>query len=139
MKPHLQIALALIWREGEVLVSRRLASADHLPDKWEFPGGKIEDAETPQQAAIREAHEEIGLKIEVVATRGPIKWDYAERYVTLHPFDCRIVGGEIAARGVAEVRFVAPAELRSDDFPPANAALIEELTASARRHTDFLY
>lgn len=127
MKPHLQISLALIWRGGEVLVSRRLASADHLPDKWEFPGGKIEDGETPQQAAIREAREEIGLGIEIFAAREPIEWDYEKRRVTLHPFDCRIIGGEIAAREVAEVRFMAPVELRNEDFPPANEPLIAAL------------
>ncbi len=129
MKPHFKIALALIWREGEVLVARRQASAVHLPDVWEFPGGKIESGETPQQAAIREAREEIGLEIEVIAAREPIEWDYAERRVTLHPFDCRISGGQIGA----EVQFLAPASLQTESFPPANADLIADLKHRGRQ------
>lgn len=122
MKPHLQIALALIWRGGEVLVARRASDAAHLPDLWEFPGGKIEAGETPQEAAIREAREETGLEVEVFGARAVIEWEYAARRVSLHPFDCRIVGGSEES-----LRFVAPRDLRIEDFPDANAGLIAQL------------
>ncbi|WP_157947585.1 (deoxy)nucleoside triphosphate pyrophosphohydrolase [Abditibacterium utsteinense] len=127
MKPHLQIALALIWREGEVLIAKRASSADHLPDVWEFPGGKIEANETPASAAIREAREETGLKVEVVGARQIIEWNYEARRVTLHPFDCRIVGGKLEAREVAECEFSAPQSLKADNFPIANRGLISDL------------
>ncbi len=127
MKPHLHIALALIWRGGKVLVARRQSNADHLPDVWEFPGGKIESGESSEKAAIREAHEEVGLEIEILVPCERLEWEYPERRVTLHPFHCHIVGGEIVAREVAEIRFMTPADLRSENFPPANAALIEKL------------
>ena len=127
MKPHLQIALALIWREGEILIARRRANADHLPDVWEFPGGKIEPNETPAQAAIREAREEVGLEIKVSKAREIIEWEYQSRRVTLHPFDCQISGGELQAREVATYRFVAPQALNADDFPTANRQLILDL------------
>lgn len=131
-KPHLHIALALIWRGGEVLVSRRLATAAHLPGVWEFPGGKVEADELPALAAVREAREEVGLEVEVVAVREPIEWEYEKRFVTLHPFDCRIVGGEVGALEVgalevAEVRFLAPSDLKVEEYPPANARLIADL------------
>lgn len=126
MKPHLQIALALIWRGGEVLVARRASDAEHLPDVWEFPGGKIEAGETPQQAATREAREETGLEIEIVGALEAIEWDYAERRVTLHPFHCRITGG-IEGK---EWRFVAPASLNPAEFPAANRSLIFELQST---------
>lgn len=132
MKPHLQIALALIWREGEVLMSRRLSEADHLPDVWEFPGGKVEDNETPAAAAVREAREEVGLEVEVVAEHEAIDWEYEKRFVTLHPFNCRIVGGQAEALQVAQVRFLKPSLLNPADFPPANAALIEALQRAER-------
>jgi 8-oxo-dGTP diphosphatase len=123
MKPHLQIALALIWRGGEVLIARRASDAEHLPDVWEFPGGKIEAGETPEQAAIREAREETGLEIEVVGARERIEWEYETRRLTLYPFDCRIVGGEAQAT----VRFVATQDLNAADFPVANRGLITDL------------
>lgn len=121
MKPHLQIALALIWRGGEVLVAKRASNAEHLPDVWEFPGGKIESGETPEQAAIREAREETGLKVEVFGAREVIEWDYEARRVTLRPFDCRVVGGK------TEHQFVAVRDLEIEDFPAANRSLISAL------------
>ena len=128
MKPHLQIALALIWRGGEVLIARRASNADHLPDVWEFPGGKIEANETPSQAAIREAREETGLEIEVVAAREIIEWEYETRRVSLHPFDCKIIGEKAGeAMKFEAMKFVAARDLQSEDFPVANQSLIREL------------
>ena len=124
MKPHLQIALALIWRGGEVLIAKRASDADHLPDVWEFPGGKIEAGETPEAAATREAREETGLEVEIVAARETIEWEYETRRVCLHPFDCRVVSGEVEA---TQSRFVAPHDLNADDFPIANRSLILNL------------
>ncbi|RYG59066.1 NUDIX domain-containing protein [bacterium] len=134
MKPHLKIALALIWREGEVLLSKRPPDADHLPDVWEFPGGKVEEGESAAEAAVREAREEIGLAVEVVTAREPIEWEYEKRFVTLYPFDCRIVSGEAAALQVAEVKFEKPSRIRKEDFPAANAILIEKLQGEAQPH-----
>ncbi len=122
MKPRLQIALALIIRGDEVLVQRRASDADHLPDVWEFPGGKIEPNETPEQAAIREAREETGLVIEVTRALEPIEWDYPGRTVVLHPFEAHVVVGE-----VGRAKWVKRGELRAEDFPEANRGLIEWL------------
>lgn len=120
MKPHLQIALALIWRGGEVLVAKRPSDAEHLPDVWEFPGGKVEAGESPSAAAMREAREETGLEIEILGAREPIEWEYELRRVTLHPFDNRVSGGKL--RG--DWRFVAVESLEVENFPAANRALI---------------
>lgn len=127
MKPQLSIALALIWRGGEILIARRAPDAEHLPDIWEFPGGKIEANETPEAACLREAREEIGLEIEIVAARDVLVWDYPTRKVILHPFDCRVVSGEPHALECAEVKWCAPHDLNATDFPPANAKLIQTL------------
>ncbi len=125
--PHFHIALALVWRDGRVLVTRRRADANHLPDVWEFPGGKCEHGETPRDAAIREAREELGIEVEIVGDYAPISHDYTARRVTLHPFSCRIVSGEPQALGSSALRWLAPQELKIDDFPVANKTLIEEL------------
>ncbi len=130
MKPHLRIALALIWREGKILVTQRRADADHLANFWEFPGGKVGADETAEQATIREALEEVGLAIEVETAREPIIWDYETHVVTLMPFDCRVVSGEPQALEVAQWRWLAPHELDANQFPPANASLLEEIKTS---------
>ena len=131
MKPQLSIAIALIWRAGELLIARRGADAAHLPDVWEFPGGKVEPSETPAAACVREAREEIGLEIEIIGARAIIEWDYPERRVILHPFDCRITQGEARALECAEIKWCAPQHLKAADFPAANAGLIESLAAQA--------
>ncbi len=109
-------------RGDEILVQRRAANADHLPDVWEFPGGKIEPHETPEAAAIREAREETGLTVEIVRALEPIEWEYAERTVVLHPFEARVLSGEVAGAS-----WILKAELKADDFPAANREFIEQL------------
>lgn len=122
MKPRLHIALAIIIRGNEVLVQKRASDAEHLPDLWEFPGGKVEPHETPASAAVREAREEVGLAIEIFRPLAPIDWDYAERSVTLHPFEAHVVGGEVVG-----AKWVARQELNAADFPEANRGLIAAL------------
>lgn len=129
--PHLHVAIALIWRDGKVLCARRHADAEHLPDKWEFPGGKMKARETMENCALREVREEIGIEVRIVGTRRTIRHNYEVRIVTLYPFDCEIVDGEAKAIGNAEIRWIAPQELQVEDFPIANATLIEELKGSA--------
>ena len=129
--PHLHIAIALIWRDGKVLCARRRADAEHLPNVWEFPGGKSEADETLDDCVRREVREEIGVEVRVIGARATITHDYEVRTVTLHPFDCAIVEGEPQALGNAELRWLAPGELNGEEFPAANAALIEELKSSA--------
>lgn len=127
MTPHLHIALALIWNGGLLLVTKRRDDADHLPGLWEFPGGKCQQDETPQQCAVREVREEVGLEVRIAGERTAITFDYPERIVTLFPFDCEVVSGQVQALEVAAWRWVAPADLRIEDFPIANIGLIEEL------------
>lgn len=124
---HFHIALALIWREGRVLVARRRDDAEHLPGVWEFPGGKCENGETPRDCAVREAREEIGVEIEISGERAAIMHDYPQRRVTLHPFDCHIIGGEPRASQCAALRWLRPDELMPEEFPPANADLIQQI------------
>jgi mutator protein MutT len=128
-KPHLQIALAIIWRNDEILITKRRADADHLANFWEFPGGKVKSEESHEDCAIREALEEVGIEIEVVHHHDIIAWEYPERLVSLHPFNCRAVRGEPQAIEVADWKWVRPVDLKIEDFPPANAELIRDLIA----------
>ena len=126
-KPHLQIALALIWRGKDILVTKRRADADHLANFWEFPGGKTKEGESHEDCAIREALEEVGIEIEIVHHRDIIAWEYPERLVSLHPFDCVLVSGEPQPIEVADWKWVRASELKVEEFPAANEELIREL------------
>lgn len=128
---HLQIAIAIIWREGKVLVARRRDDAEHLPGLWEFPGGKCGENESAGECAVRETREEIGVEIEVVSERQTIEHEYSSRRVTIHVFDAKIVSGEPRAMECAEVFWLLPQELEEEKFPAANVGLIAELKRSA--------
>jgi mutator protein MutT len=129
--PAFRIAIALIWRDGKLLIARRLPKT-HLANFWEFPGGKSEDDETLEECLVREVREELGVEVKVTAAREVIEYVYPERTVILHPFDCLIIAGEPQALGCQEWRWVEPNQLSQFEFPPANVTLIERLRVRQR-------
>lgn len=125
-KPALLIALALIWRDDRLLISRR-SPGTHLAGFWEFPGGKCRAGESVAACAEREALEEVGVVCRARAEREPLHHAYADRNVVLTPVDCIWESGEPRALAVAAVAWVRPSELSRYAFPPANAPLVAEL------------
>ena len=91
MKP-LEAAVALIEREGRCFLQRRDASSRNFPGLWEFPGGKLEPGERPEDALYRELEEELRWTPEAVEEVEPISFAYPERDVLLHPFRCHGAG-----------------------------------------------
>jgi 8-oxo-dGTP diphosphatase len=128
---RLEIAIALVFRGAELLVTRRPERV-HLGGFWEFPGGKLRAGETALACAEREVAEETALSVRALSERAPIAWDYPERRVLLRPVNCEWLAGAGEALEVAELRWIVPSELGSLVFPPANAALVAELRAERR-------
>ena len=125
----IEVALALVWREGRLLVTRRPPGV-HLAGYWEFPGGKLRPGEAPERAAEREVREEVGIGCRARARRATIRHTYPERVVVLHPVDCDWLEGEAVLRGVSAAEWVALERLADYEFPPANAELIASLRAA---------
>ncbi|GBE30164.1 MAG TPA: (deoxy)nucleoside triphosphate pyrophosphohydrolase [Bacteroidetes bacterium] len=123
--PHYLVAAGLIWRtDGQVLISRRLDSSAHA-GCWELPGGKVEEGETVSQALVREIQEELAVVIEAGTEFNRVTHDYGSYTVTLVGLHARFIGGEPQALGVAEWRWIDPAEMLTFTFPPANTRLFE--------------
>jgi mutator protein MutT len=120
------IALALVWRGPLVLIAKRRKGA-HLGGFWEFPGGRIEDGECAEQAAVREVCEETGIVCAALKARDTFEFEYPDRRIVFHPVDCTWVSGEPQPLGSLEPRWVSVTEIASYEFPPANAKLIAEL------------
>lgn len=121
-----EVAIALIWRQGCLLITRRLKDA-HLGGLWEFPGGKCQPGESPETCAEREVLEEVGVGCHATGRRTAIEFTYPERTVRLHPIDCDYQGGGPRPIQVSEWAWVRPADLDNYEFPPANAGLIRAL------------
>lgn len=124
------VAAAIIRRDDLILLSRRKPDA-HLPDLWEFPGGKVEPGESLTAALMREIMEELGISIHVGDEYYMTTHHYATRSVELHFFNCSIVDGEPKAIEVAEFCWVKPIDLLSYKFPEADLELVKRL---ARPH-----
>lgn len=128
---RLEVALALVFRERRLLVTRR-PEGTHLAGFWEIPGGKVAPEESVERCAEREVLEETRIVVRAGWCLPTIEWDYPERRVALHPVECEWISGEGETVGVADLRWATATELRELTFPPANRALVDELCASGR-------
>jgi 8-oxo-dGTP diphosphatase len=122
------IAIAVVEHQGEFLIGPRPEGVP-LAGYWEFPGGKVEPDETPEQAAARECEEETGLAVEVVAAYPETVHQYDHARVRLLFFACRPRDAGTSPR--APFRWVAAPQLAQFEFPPANAGLIAFLLQRA--------
>ncbi len=123
------VALAVIEHQGLWLVQER-RSNDEFAGLFEFPGGKMRDDETPEQAAVRETWEEVGVVIEPIGQLATIHHAYDHAMVILHPIRCRWVSGEPQARTscVAGPRWVSPVELQALPMLPPNRSIVKWLS-----------
>lgn len=128
MNDLLVVAAAVIRRGETFLVTKR--GAGHLAGMWEFPGGKLERGETPQEAVVRECREECGIEISVHAPIEIVLHEYEEHRVLLLFFDCDWVSGEVQHIEVEDHRWASVDELESIDLPKANRPVIARLLDS---------
>ncbi len=124
--PHHRVALGLVWEEGRLLVQRRPADG-MLGGLWEFPGGKVEEGETPREAVRRELREELEIEVEVGPALEPVDHAYSHFRVTLLPFHARRVSGRPRARSAPEWRWAGHGELEELAFPTPNRRILAGL------------
>lgn len=122
----MRIVIALILKDSHILINRRSDEA-HMGGLWEFPGGKREAGESPEQAVIRECYEETGLQIKVIREWRRFNWDYKDRQLDLQFFQCQVVEDSLPTETKPFLRWVPLNELRKYQFPPANKEIIDEL------------
>ena len=125
---HLHVACALIERDGLLLAAQRSATMN-LPLKWEFPGGKIEAGESPEECLHRELREEMAVSVVIGAALLPQTHHYPDFTVTLYPFVCQLATAEIVLREHAAIQWLAPAELLTLDWAAADLPVIENYLA----------
>lgn len=124
----LVVACALIDVDGRVLLSRR-PEGKPMPGLWEFPGGKVEDGERPEQSLVRELEEELAIMVkpECLAPLSFSSFAYPDFNILLPLFVCRKWDGTPSPVEEQELRWVRPARLRGMAMPPADAPLVAHL------------
>lgn len=124
-RKHVHVACAIIERDGLVLSARRSASMN-LPLRWEFPGGKIEPGEGREECLRRELVEEMGVQIDVGRALAPATHHYPTFTVTLYPFVCTIVAGEIILHEHSEIRWLPAHQMHELEWADADIPIISE-------------
>jgi 8-oxo-dGTP diphosphatase len=121
-------ACALVDADRRVLIARR-PEGKSLAGLWEFPGGKVEPDETPEQAIIRELHEELAITVSepCLAPLTFTSHDYGEFHILLPLFVCRRWEGIPEPREAQEIRWVRANRLRQFPMPPADEPLVAHL------------
>ncbi len=125
----IRVVAAIIRDKGRIFVTQR--GYGPYKDGWEFPGGKIEPGETPEEALKREIREELDTEIEVGEPAGHIEYDYPEFHLSMDCFFCTLLSGSLTLKEHEAARWLSPAELDSVSWLPADRSLIDELKAGS--------
>ena len=119
------VSIALINNENEILLSKR-PEKKHLSGYWEFPGGKVEEGESPEKALVREVKEELNIDInnKCIAPLSFSEFDYNNFQLLLLLYICRRWDGVPMSMENNKLEWVKPNMLRDYKMPPADDALI---------------
>ena len=123
---HIEVAAAIIHDEENRIFATQRGSGD-WKDWWEFPGGKIEPGETPEEALKREIWEELETRIAVEHLVQTVEWDYPKFHLTMHCFWCRVESGELVLKEHEAAKWLKPEEWESMQWLPADWGVIENL------------
>ena len=120
------VAAGLVVRDGRVLISRR-PEGRHQGGKWEFPGGKIESGETPEECIVREIREELAVEVKAEKTLGVVEYDYPAFHLTMHCLLCSVVSGDLKLLEHEDAKWVIGENLYSLDWLPADRLILDRL------------
>lgn len=113
--------------EGRTIIFATQRGYGEFKDGWEFPGGKIEPGETPQQALKREIEEELDTEITVGDRIDTIEYDYPTFHLSMDCFWCRVVSGDLVLLEHEAAKWLNKDELDSVDWLPADITLIDKI------------
>lgn len=124
----LHVVCAVIRKDDKIFATQR--GYGEFKDGWEFPGGKIESDETPQQALKREIHEELDTEINVGDQIETVEYDYPEFHLSMQCFWCNVVSGKLTLLEAEDARWLTKDTIESVDWLPADKELVQKIKES---------
>ena len=122
-----RVAAAVIIDKGRVFATQR--GYGEYKDGWEFPGGKIEPGETPEEAIVREIMEELDADIEPVKLIDTVEYDYPGFHLSMDCYLCRMKSENIVLKEHEAARWLDKSSLYDVEWLPADLGLIEKIKA----------
>ncbi len=120
------VVAALMRRQGKVLVGQR-PEGGSLAKTWEFPGGKIELDESPEEALARELKEELGIEAEIGELKFAASHTYGKTGILFLFFEVKFWKGQIKTQQHLDLRWVSPKELSQLELPEANSKFLKRI------------
>ncbi len=124
---HIEVVAAIIQKDDRIFATQR--GYGDFKDWWEFPGGKMEIGETPEEALKREIREELSAEISVDSFLCTVEYDYPEFHLTMHCYLCSLLTEGLHLNEHEAARWLTKDELDSVKWLPADEIMIEELKA----------
>lgn len=121
----IEVVAAIIKHEDKIFATQR--GYGDFKGLWEFPGGKMEAGETPQQALVREIKEELDTKIEVGELVDTVEYDYPQFHLTMHCFLCTILEGDLVLKEHEAAVWLTKETLNSVEWLPADLVVMEKV------------
>ena len=124
---QIEVVAAVIRRGDKIFATQR--GYGDFKARWEFPGGKMEPGETPQEALEREIREELCAEIEIDSYIDTVEWDYPAFHLTLHCFMCSLRSEALHLNEHEAARWLSANEMEALDWLPADRDLLPKLIA----------
>lgn len=122
---HIEVVAAIIQKEDKIFATQR--GYGEWKDWWEFPGGKIETGETPEEALKREIHEELSTEINIDKFFCTVNYDYPKFHLTMHCYLCSLQNNAMHLNEHEAARWLTKNELPSVKWLPADIEIIKKL------------
>ena len=121
----IEVVAAIIIKDGQVFATQR--GYGEFQGWWEFPGGKMEAGESPQEALKREIREELDAEIEVKELLETVEWDYPNFHLTMHCFICGLLSESLHLNEHEAATWLNLENLRSVKWLPADEILLDKI------------
>lgn len=126
-----KVVAAIIIRDGKIFATQR--GYGEFKDGWEFPGGKIEAGESPEEALAREIREELDTEISVDRYFSTIEYDYPDFHLSMRCYFCSVISGKLTLLEHEAAKWLGPEELDSVAWLPADISILPQLKDALSR------